>query len=87
VQEFKKTFYSASVEPTPNAWKKVLHIKKDHKSFEANENNCGFYFINYYCEKSIKESDWIYCQVCKTWHHELCVGAFRKKTFTCGKCD
>jgi hypothetical protein len=27
-----------------------------------------------------------FCKECKIWYHELCIGAFSKKTFTYGKC-
>jgi hypothetical protein len=82
-----KTTYSTSVEPTPKAGKKVFSIKKDLKCFQANGNICGLDLLDYYySENSIKKSDCICCRVCKTWYHELRVGAFRRKTFTCGKC-
>jgi hypothetical protein len=81
-----KTTYSTPVQPIPKARKKVLPIVKDLKRFQENENICGFCLLNYYSKKSVKKGDWICCQECKILYHELCVGAFRKKTFTCGKC-
>jgi hypothetical protein len=74
-----KSTYSTSDEPTLKTKKNVLPIKEDLKCFQANENICGFRLLNYYSEKSIRKGDWICCQVCKTWYHELCVGAFRKR--------
>jgi hypothetical protein len=70
----------------PKARKKELPVKKDFKCFQANENICGFCLLNYYSEKSMKKSGWICCIVCKTWYPKLCVGAFRRKIFTYGRC-
>lgn len=51
------------------------------------EDECGFCLLNYYSEKSLSKGDWIRCQLCNVWYHELCVGAKGKKQFVCGKCQ
>jgi hypothetical protein len=53
-----------------------------------NEENlpCGFCGVKYCEEKSVLKGEWIRCQRCKTWFHEVCVGAQGKKQFICGKC-
>ena len=47
--------------------------------------NCGFCLLNYYSEQSASKGDWIRCQCCKTWYHEVCVGATGRKQFICSR--
>jgi hypothetical protein len=54
---------------------------------EDNENMpCGFCGLKYSSVKCVQKGDWIGCQKCKTWYHEVCVGAAGRKQLKCGKC-
>ena len=54
---------------------------------QSDENiPCGFCNLKYLSPKSVLKGDWIQCQKCGTWYHAVCVGAERKKMFTCGRC-
>jgi ribosomal protein L27 len=46
-----------------------------------NEENlpCRFSGVKYFDEKSVLKGEWIGCQRCKTWSHEVYVGANGKK--------
>lgn len=57
-----------------------------HDSSESTKDSCGFCGLGYYSKDSIKKGDWIKCQKCSAWYHEICVGAMGKKQFLCGKC-
>lgn len=54
-----------------------IQSSKDYFEF------CG---LPYYSNESVKKGDWIKCQKCHTWYHEICVGAKGKKQFKCGNC-
>jgi hypothetical protein len=51
----KKT-YSASTDQTPQARKEELHIKKDIKCFQTNENIFGLSLLNSCSVKSMEKS-------------------------------
>lgn len=71
-----KTCLSSSA--TPHAGKP----QQEH----SNDNHCGFFHLDYNCEKSAKKGPWIQCQDCNTWYHEICVGGVGRRYFVCGKC-
>jgi hypothetical protein len=56
---------------------------------DSDENTpCGFCGLKYCSVHTVQKGDWIRCQKCDTWYHEVCVGAVGRKQFICGKyCD
>jgi hypothetical protein len=63
--------------------KDVLPIPSE----DSDENTpCGFCSLKYYSVQSVEKGDWIRCQKCGTWYHEVCVGAAGRKHFVCGSC-
>ena len=62
--------------------------KQKQTSSNNDEENvpCGFCALLYFSQESALKGDWIRCQRCKTWYHEVCVGALGRKQFICGKC-
>lgn len=51
---------------------------------DSSDAPCGF--CNRRWSQSANRGDWIKCQKCGSWYHEICVGARGKKQFKCGKC-
>lgn len=56
------------------------------ESSDEDNTPCGFCGVRYLEEQSLSKGDWISCQKCCRWFHEICVGARGKKKFICGKC-
>lgn len=72
---------------TSSKYPKTARPQKDTSKIHADENiPCGFCGLKYLTEKSARKGDWIKCQKCQVWYHEVCVGAIGKKQFVCGKC-
>lgn len=75
-----------------NNKRQCTSVSNDERSLPSfnspanNENNCGFCLLNYYSAESVAKGDWIRCQKCNVWYHEVCVGARGKKCFICGRC-
>lgn len=61
----------------------IIFTKKKQKS-PAKDDEC-FCFLNYYTAKSVEKRDWVCCQKCNIWYHEICVGAKGKRQFICGR--
>jgi hypothetical protein len=53
--------------------------EKNTSSHQAQINRVWILFTELLFREINKKVDWICCQVCKTWYHELCVGAFIKR--------
>lgn len=45
----------------------------------------SFCDLRYLSEKSVNMGEWLRCQKCLKWFHKVCVGAYGKKRFMCGK--
>lgn len=56
------------------------------ESSDEENTPCAFCGVRYLEQKSQNKGDWISCQKCCRWFHEICVGAHGKKKFVCGKC-
>lgn len=73
-----------------NIMKKVLSTSDEESSSDTDEDEenvpCDFCGLKYFSKQSASKGDWIRCQKCKKWFHEICVGAAGKKQFICGKC-
>jgi hypothetical protein len=56
-------------------------------SEDSDENTpYGFCSLKYYSVQSVEKGDWIRCQKCGTWCHEVRFGAVGRKHFICGRC-
>ena len=59
---------------------------ESQRTSEDNGDPCGFCGVSYLDMKFLSKGDWIRCDSCKVWYHEVFVGAAGRKQFTCGKC-
>ena len=89
--KFENALNTKSKEPRTmqSRQKKIQNVNEDSASEdELDEENvpCGFCCVKYNDPRSIKKGDWIRCNKCNVWFHEICVGAAGRKQFRCGKC-
>lgn len=61
-------------------------LSESSESSDEDNTPCGFCGVAYSEELSLSKGDWISCQKCRGWYHEICVGAKGRKQFICGKC-
>ncbi|YCJ93342.1 MAG: PHD finger domain-containing protein [Candidatus Karelsulcia muelleri] len=47
---------------------------------------CGFCGQKFNSAHPSVKSEWISCQKCNVWYHEICVGGIGKELFICGRC-
>lgn len=53
---------------------KLVISSSDSDPDEWDSLKCGVCNMRYYFAQSTMKEDWICCQLCKTWYHEICVG-------------
>ena len=83
----KKPAQKKPAEKKP-AQKKPMKEKRCQKNYDDPANFCGGCDGNYYDDVDLDAEEWIQCQTCNVWYHEICAGVYGQDTrsFICRDC-